>query len=245
MQVIIPAAGEGRRFREAGYTQPKPMIDVAGKPMWRRVVANLGMGAQQNDKVLLICRQGVQPYSYNEGRQSRPDVLYIDKTTEGALCTVLLARTWIDPEDSLLIANCDQLVDFDTEEWADKILQYQRNPGDFGIIFCFEDPTRNPKWSYAEVDDYHCDIINRIVEKPKDPPSTTATCGIYYFSRAGAFLEAADKVIAANDRTNGEFYLAPVYNHFKGATYVFMVNRMQGLGTPEDLQRALAEGIIE
>jgi NDP-sugar pyrophosphorylase family protein len=161
-------------------------------------------------------------------------VIAIDGVTEGAACTVLLAEHEIDPDDALLIANSDQWVDVDVDAHL-SLLDLQSLDG--LIMTMFAD---HPKWSYAQIGDD--DRVCRVVEK--EVISEEATVGIYAFRRGRDFVRAARAMIAADERVNGEFYVAPVYNALiaEGATIgydnVGVVDEdVHGLGVPEDLER--------
>lgn len=235
--VVIPMAGLGSRFSNAGYAKPKPFIDVAGKTMIERVMDNLAIPGA---RFVLIARQehlDCEPETV-AGLVSRGDVEFvgIEKVTEGAACTVLMAASAWNPDAPLLIANCDQIVDFDC---ADYVRDAQRRRLD-GSILTFHDPTRDPKWSFARLND--AGLVQEVREKVAI--SDIATVGLYYFATARGYIDAAIDMIARNERVNNEFYVCPVYNHTirrGGRVGVFNVpaSAMHGIGTPDDLQQFL------
>lgn len=235
MQVLIPMAGRGARFIQAGYTFPKPLIDVNGRPMIEVVVNNLDL----DGKYIFLClKEHYDNYSlgYMLPLICKPNpsvVKIVDTVTEGAACTVLLAKSLLDPSDELIIANSDQWIDWHPPHF----LEFVRNRTADGAILTFH--STHPKWSFARVDE----LSNRIVEvAEKRPISTNATVGVYYFRHASDFVWAAEQMISKNTRVNGEFYLCPVYNELIDAGKVILnypVAEMRGLGTPEDLQAFL------
>jgi NDP-sugar pyrophosphorylase family protein len=171
--------------------------------------------------------------------EARPDVVLcpVDLETEGTACTVLLARGLIDGDEPLLIANCDQIVDFDCRSYIDDAVRR----GLDGSILVFRDRDRDPKWSFARPGE---DGLVREVRE-KVAISDLATVGIYHFRTGRIFIDAAVDMIARNDRTNGEFYTCPVYNYAIAAgarigVFEIPAGAMHGLGTPEDLERYLA-----
>jgi NDP-sugar pyrophosphorylase family protein len=198
--IVIPMAGEGSRFAKAGYAKPKPFIDVAGKTMIERVLDNLD--ATQSAHFVLLAREAhlaAEPAVVDD-LASRRDITFVevDKLTEGAACTVLLGRSAIVPEAPLLIANCDQIVDFDCSAFVQDALKR----GLDGSILVFKDVARDPKWSFVRLDDN-----GLVVElKEKQAISDLATVGIYFFTRAETFVSSAIDMIANNDRVNNEFY---------------------------------------
>jgi dTDP-glucose pyrophosphorylase len=158
-------------------------------------------------------------------------VIAVPRATEGAACTVLLASDLLPPAHPLLIANSDQWVDFSVDEYLGRAWVGNHD----GAILTF--PASDIKWSYARVDGE-----GRVVEvAEKKPISPHATVGIYYFKRTADFLEGAKEMIRRDIRTNGEFYVCPVYNELVRRGLDIRIHgvsaaQMHGLGTPEDLQ---------
>jgi len=236
ISLVIPMAGEGLRFAQAGYTAPKPFIDVAGKPMIERVLDNVRLPGA---KVTLIARGehiAAEPALARRLETRGCGIITLDKKTEGTACTLLHARDQLPEDTPLMIANCDQIVDFSVSEFVTDCFAR----GLDGSILVFREPDLNPKWSYARVDEHG--VVAEVAEKK--PISDLATVGIYLFRTARLFINSAIDMIARNDRVNNEFYTCPVYNYAirAGARIgVFEVPRtaMQGIGTPEDLQKFL------
>lgn len=231
MNIVIPMAGDGSRFAKAGFDLPKPFIDVRGTPMIERVISTLPKATT----LILICRNEhlSQHGSFYEAIQKlHANIKLITTTglTEGAACTVLLSKELINNDDELIIANSDQLVEYDQEQF-NKL----RASGPDGIIFTFK--ASHPKWSYVKLED-GC-VVN-VAEKLVI--SDDATCGIYYFKRGSDYVKSAERMMAKQIRVNNEFYNAPVFNEMieDGQRIIpFQVNRMHGLGTPEDLTEYL------
>ncbi len=235
VSVVIPMAGLGSRFFKAGYKQPKPFIDVGGAPMIQRVIDNLNVNSARF--VLLARNEHLEAERQWARRLSdRGDVEFVgvDRVTEGAACTVLLARERCDPEHPLLIANCDQIVDFDCNDFVSEC----EGRGLDGSILVFRDDVGDPKWSFARTG-----VTGLVTEvQEKKPISNLATVGLYYFRKARYFIDAAIDMIARNERVNNEFYVCPTYNYAIAAGYRFGVyevpaTAMHGIGTPEDLER--------
>ena len=233
VNVVIPMAGLGSRFAIEGYEKPKPFIDVKGQPMIVRVLENLSI---PNAFYYLIARNEhlLKEYKLVEVIENKYPVKFIsiDKLTEGTACTVLFAREFINNETPLLIANSDQLIDVDINEFlADSA---KRNLD--GSILTFIDDEKNPKWSFAEINsDGH---LVRV--KEKEAISDIATVGIYYFTQGKDFVNGAIDMIILNDRINNEFYTCPVYNYLISSEKIFGIyhikpSQMHGIGTPEDL----------
>lgn len=235
--VVIPAAGEGSRFRQAGYAKPKPFIDVAGQPMIHRVLKNvLPTGAKGH---LLMRHDHVEAAgdTLQQLRDQGVAVQLVDRLTEGTACTVLLAREAYDSDAPMLVANSDQLVDFSVDDFVQDCLDRELD----GSILVFRDNFRDPKWSFARVD-----AQGLVVEvQEKKPISDLATVGIYLFRRGSDYVRAAADMIARNERVNNEFYTCPVYNSMiasglKIGVFEVDASAMHGLGTPADLEAYLA-----
>jgi len=233
MKIVIPMAGAGSRFSEAGYESPKPLINVEGKPMIHRVIENLAFDASY---IFIVREEHLRDYDLanvlREATNNNCHVLTTDGLTEGAACTVLLAEDLIDSGEDILISNCDEVMEYEPENF-ETMLQVDGNKHDF--IWVFRDPEKHPKWSYARPDKN-----GRIIEvAEKNPISELATCGVYYWRQGYAFVSFAKEMIRKNIRVNNEFYICPVYNEgIQNGRQVrpFFVHRMWGLGTPEDLE---------
>ena len=237
INVVIPMAGEGSRFVRAGYTKPKPFIDVAGRTMIETVMANLALeGARY---ILLARKEHIAAESETVRRLQalgNVEFLSVDSLTEGTACTVLHARDLIDNEMPLLIANCDQVVDFSCEAFVADCWSRDLD----GSILCFEDRARDPKWSFAKTDTVG--LVTRVAEK--SAISNLATVGLYLFRKGADFVAGAVDMIARNERVNGEFYTCPVYNHVittgaKIGVFEVQFADMHGLGVPDDLMAYL------
>ena len=227
MNIVIPAAGAGRRFKEAGYPLPKVMIDVGGMPMLSRVVKNILPRGEH--RVIAAVAPGT-PEMYDVQQ------VVVSKTTDGAARTVILAihSAQLPLSDPLMVANADQLVNWGTDDFIDAAVGYEAS------IMTFRCEERDPKWSYVRLDENQS-LVVRVEEKR--PISDLATVGIYYWKRTYDFLRSAEEMIYKNDRTLGEFYVAPSFNYMPGAIRSFEIPRdtMHGLGTPEDLEMFLEQ----
>lgn len=229
LNVVIPMAGRGSRFEQAGYTFPKPLIDVDGKPMIQRVVDNLGVDA---NFIFIVQQEHREKYNLDTFLNLIApgcNIISIDKVTQGAACTVLLAQLAIDNENPLVIANSDQVVKFDPQDFYYSI---EADRGCDGKIMTFK--ATHPKWSFVKVVDGY---VAEVAEKK--PISDDATVGVYYWKHGSDFVTAAHAMIQANDRTNGEFYVAPAFNYaINNGVRIkpYQVETMYGLGTPEDLE---------
>jgi HAD superfamily hydrolase (TIGR01509 family) len=230
LNVLIPMAGAGSRFAQAGYTFPKPLIDVKGKPMIQVVVEMLNIKA---NFIYVVQKEHREKYNLDTLLNLLTPgckIIEVDGVTEGAACTALLAREYIDNDAPLLFANSDQHIIWDSNEFF-----YKMNETDVdGGILCFKGT--HPKWSFAKVDEN-----NRVVEvAEKNPISDNATVGMYYWKRGSDFVKYSEQMIEKNIRVNNEFYVCPVYNEAiqdnkNIACYMIEKDAMWGMGTPEEL----------
>ena len=227
-------AGEGSRFAKEGYTFPKPLIDVNGKPMIQAVVENLDFDAEY---IFLVRKEHLKKYAGLEKTLQRITnnkckIVEVDSLTEGAACTALLAKKIINCDDDLLIANSDQIIEYSLDNF--KTLKNMTNVD--AIVFSFN--AVHPKWSFVKVNSRG--IATEVAEK--NPISDIATCGIYWYKKGSDFVKYAEAMIEKNIRVNNEFYIAPVYNELilDGKVLIpYYVHKMHGIGTPEDLNNYL------
>ena len=228
MNVLIPMAGAGSRFAEAGYTFPKPLIEVGNKPMIQVVTDNLNIEAHH---IFIVQKEHYQKYNLETVlKLIKPNcsIVQVEGVTEGAACTTLLAKKLIDNDKPLVIANSDQFV-----EWnANEVMYAFSTEGIDGGILTFQ--STHPKWSYAKKND--SGFVSEVAEKK--PISTNATVGIYYYKKGSDYVKCAEEMIKKDIRTNNEFYVCPVYNQLiekGGKVRTKDIRKMWGLGTPEDL----------
>jgi len=228
MNVLIPMAGAGTRFQQAGYTFPKPLIDINGKPMIQLVVENLNVDAN-----FIFVVQKEHRIKYNMDAMLNlisPNckIVEVNDVTEGAACTTLLAKEFINNDFPLVMANSDQFVEWNNNEFMYKMIEQKVDGG----ILTFK--STHPKWSFVKIDD--CGFVTEVAEK--NPISDLATVGIYYWLKGSDYVKYAEKMISKNIRTNNEFYVCPVFNQAINdgkKIKTFNIEKMWGLGTPEDL----------
>ena len=229
LNVLIPMAGAGSRFEQAGYTFPKPLIDVRNKPMIQVVVENLNIKANFIYIVQKLHREKYNLDTLLNLITPNCKVIEVDGITEGAACTALLAREYIDNDMPLFFANSDQFVEWDSNEFMYKMNETNCDGG----IVTFE--ATHPKWSFAKINDQG--LVTEVAEK--NPISNIATVGFYWWKHGSDFVKYADEMIERNIRVNNEFYVCPVFNQAIADSKqirTFNIEKMWGLGTPEDLK---------
>ena len=235
LNIVIPMAGVGSRFLNAGFKDPKPLIKIHDVPMIKLIIENLK--PKQQHRFIFVCqKEHVVRYElYEKLSLWAPNsiLVQIDGITEGAACTVLKAEKYINNNDQLMIANSDQFVNISIDDYLTEM--NKRNLD--GLIMTMK--AHDPKWSFVGLDNE--DLVTTVVEKKVI--SDDATVGIYNFKKGSNFVSSAKLMIAENMRVNGEFYVAPVYNQLiekKMKIGIFNIgiegDGMHGLGIPADLE---------
>ena len=234
INIVLPIAGRGSRFVEKGYKLPKPLIPVNGLPMIEVVVNNIKPDRPYKFTFLAL-KEHLEEFAMGETLDRiapNCNIITVDQVTEGAACTVLLARDVINNDDELMLANSDQWVDIDINDY----LESYSDPTYSGLIMTMW--ADHPKWSYVGFDKNG--LVDRVVEK--EVISNEATVGIYNYKKGSDFVWAAEKMIASNDRVNNEFYVAPAYNYLIQKDHkigIYNVGKeydgMYGMGIPSDL----------
>lgn len=228
LNVLIPMAGAGSRFEQAGYTFPKPLIDVEGKPMIQVVVDNLNIDA---NFIFIVQKSHREKYNLDTLLNLITPgckIVEVDGITEGAAVTTLLAKEYINNDAPLIMANSDQFLEWDSNDFMYKM---NESEADGGIVTF---TATHPKWSFAKVENGY---VTEVAEK--NPISNIATVGVYYWAKGSDYVKYAEQMISKNIRTNNEFYTCPAFNEAINdgkKIKTFHLDKMWGLGTPEDLR---------
>jgi len=237
LNIVVPMAGRGSRFQQEGYTFPKPLIDIKGKPMIEVVINNLRPSCDHKF-IFIAQKEHCEKYDvYNvlkRATNNNFELIQIDGMTEGAACTVLTAVQHINNDDDLIIANSDQYITGGIDDFITFARKTSAGRQKDGLIMTFA--ASHPKWSYARTDK-----TGRVLEvAEKKVISPHATVGIYHFKKGSDFVKGAQNMIKKGIRHNNEFYVCPVYNELIIDSKDIFINsidikRMHGIGTPEDL----------
>ena len=228
MNVLIPMAGAGSRFAQVGYSFPKPLIEVNGKPMIQVVLENLNIEA---NFTFVVRKEHYEKYSLQYLLTLIApgcNIVQVDELTEGSACTTMLAKEFINNDDPLLLANSDQFMEWNSNE---SLYAFNADGIDGGIL-TFK--ATHPKWSYAKVG--ADGFVSEVAEKK--PISDDATVGVYYWKKGSDYVKYTEQMIEKDIRTNGEFYICPVFNEAIAdgkKIRIKEIERMWGIGTPEDL----------
>ena len=234
LNLVIPAAGLGSRFRAIGVDIPKPLIPVLDIPMIGWVIANFQLTPQ--DEIWIITRKDDQIPTKMETFVSKiKNVIHfveLDELTDGAATTLQYALDQIPDAEAVLSANSDQFVSSDVSQFIESV----RSGNSDGQILTMN--ATDSKWSYVERDS-DGEVIN-VVEKVA--VSDEATVGVYGWKSAMIAKNAINAMKDDGLKVNGEFYVAPSYTYLLkqgGKISTFCVGDVEtdvhGLGTPEDL----------
>lgn len=237
INVLLPMSGLGSRFVSAGYKLPKPLIDVNGKPMIQRVIENIRLKANY---IFIVLKEHNDNYELEEKLKefcypNSCKVIITDTITEGAACSCLLAKEFINNSDKLIIANSDQIVECKIENFISDMTDKNADGGIITFI------ANEDKWSFVKIEE-GSGLITEVAEKVRI--SHYATAGVYFWSKGYDFVKSAEQMIDKNIRTRNEYYLAPSYNELIQSghkIYSYQIEKMQGLGVPSDLLEYLSK----
>ncbi len=237
LHIIMPMAGEGSRFRDAGWTTPKPLIELKGKPLFMRAIESVKVDGAPMKYSFIVRQEHIDKYAVDKGiREIIPDAMVysVVKTTRGAVETCLVAEEGIGDDDAVVVMDCD--LEFSSEAYSRIIEESLRSDNaSGGALVSFESDL--PKYSYAELDEKG--NVTRTAEK--EVISSHALCGAYFFASGREFKEAAHRLLAA-PMEKPEFYVSLLYNSLLAAGDEVKLAPMEiyrSYGTPEELQHWL------
>jgi dTDP-glucose pyrophosphorylase len=234
MNILIPMAGLGDRFKKSGFNTIKPMIPIFSRPMIEWVIDTFGI----DGNYIFILNNKNEYFSDLKDILDRivptNTIITVDYLTDGPVSTCLLAKDYINNDTPLLTLNCDQILTWD----VDKFKQYLRTFEDDGFVVTYD--TNTPKNSYVKIDSngYAVEFAEKQII------STHSLNGIHYWAKGKDFVYSAEKMIKKDIRVNKEFYIAPTYNELikigkKIKTYHIEKTEHWSVGTPEDLDEFL------
>jgi NDP-sugar pyrophosphorylase family protein len=237
---IIPMAGLGSRFADAGYMLPKALVPVSGIPMIVNVIRHM----PKADKwVFILRKEHIEQYGVDEViKKEIKDaiIVSVDKTTEGQASTCMLAMPHIDPNESIFIAACDNSFLYDKEKY--KILE--NDPSIDLIAWTFTKDKLleiSPKsWGWIKLNPDGMTIDDMSVKVPvSDTPfNDHAIVATFFFKKAQDFIDAYNLMVKENHRVNNEFYVdsMPIFMKKLGKkSVIFDVDLYVGWGKPSDL----------
>ena len=226
MNIVVPMAGLGTRFSSSGFSLPKPLIPIQGKPMIQRAVDSIG----QAGNYVFIIQNNPKINDVLKSMYPASAIIQIDYVTDGPASTCLLAKKYINNDEPLLIFNCDQIMWWDAAAFS----MYLESCDYDGVVVTYTEST--PKNSYAKLN--RNGRVVKVVEK--EVISNVSLNGIHFWKRGHDFISSAESMISQNEKYNNEFYVGPTYNGLikegkKIGIYHIPNEQHHAVGTPEDL----------
>lgn len=240
LHIVMPMAGEGSRFLNAGWNTPKPLIQLHGMPLFKRAISSLEADGICMKYSFIVRQEHIEKYNLDSTiKEYLPDanIFSVVKTTRGAVETCLMAENAIDRNDAIVIMDCD--LEFRSQAFIKTIkdiLSKDINDVDGGALVSFD--SKEPRYSYAETDENE----NVIRTAEKEVISNHALCGAYFFSKAEGFLSAAHQLLNETNFNKPEFYVSLLYNYLLANGETVKLTKMEeyySYGTPEELSRYL------
>ena len=240
LHIIMPMAGEGSRFLKAGWTTPKPLIQLHGKELFLRAIESISIKNVQMKYSFIVRQEHIDKYGIDKGIKSiLPDanIFSVTKTTRGAVETCLMAECAIDDEDGVIVMDCD--LEFRSWKFIEIIRGILSQPAEAvngGALVGFE--SDQPKYSYAELGSDG--LVKRTAEK--EVISNHALCGAYFFSTGRRFKEIAHRLLNEPEFMKPEYYVSLLYNYLLADGEKVQLATMEeyhSYGTPEELKQYL------
>lgn len=240
LHIVMPMAGEGSRFANAGWTTPKPLIGLNGQPLFKHAISSVAVEGIEMKYSFIVRQEHIDKYGIDAGIKlflPEANIFSVMKTTRGAVESCLLAESAIADDDAVIVMDCD--LEFRSVKFIEIIKQILSQPmeeANGGALVSFE--SEQPKYSYAEVgeDGY----VIRTAEK--EVISNHALCGAYFFSTGKRFKEIAHQLLNEPELKKTEYYVSLLYNYMLAAGERVQFAPMEeyySYGTPEELQKYL------
>ena len=228
-------AGEGKRFKEAGYTIPKPLIEVDGKPMVIRALESLPRASKN---ILIVRKEHLNIDDFKSLLNNYFEnviIIEINYLTEGQASTCLLSESYIPRNAILNIGACDVGFKYDMNKYIETldrfdsfIWTYNKNPN----------VLKNPEmygWVKTKINSKEVEFVSCKKPISDELLHDQVVSGTFTFKNSDLFFEGIKKMISNNDRVNGEFYLDNVFNHLTNKSSIFEVKKYYSWGTPQEL----------
>lgn len=240
LHIIMPMAGEGSRFKNEGWTTPKPLIQLNGQPLFRHALNSISSNGFSIKHTFIVRQEHIDKYSIDkEITKTIPDanIVSVLETTRGAVETCMLAKNFIDDNDGVVVMDCD--LEFESKEYISKIIKelcLTADEANGGVLVSFTSDL--PKYSYALTDDN-----GKVIKTAeKEVISNHALCGAYFFSTGRDFKAAAHELLNDPDFDKPEFYISLLFNRLiknKQTVELAKVDSYKSFGTPEELRSYL------
>lgn len=240
LHIIMPMAGEGSRFAKAGWTTPKPLIELRGVPLFQRAIGSVALLGVEMKYSFIVRQEHIDKQHIDRLIQDilpEARIFSVLKTTRGAVETCLVAEAAIDDDDAVVVMDCDlEFRSVGYNQLVSKALSLPTEEADGGALVSFE--SDNPRYSYALVDDGG--RVLRTAEK--EPISNHALCGAYFFGSGKDFKRIAHQLLDDGTHGKAEFYVSLLYNYLLAEGKIVRLATMEeyySYGTPEELKNYL------
>lgn len=243
LHIVMPMAGEGSRFREAGWTTPKPLIELDGAALFLRAIGSVKVDGCPMKYSFIVRQEHIDKYGIDKGIKAilpEAEIFSVEQTTRGAVETCLIAESHIADEDAVVVMDCD--LEFRSERYQEIIretLATAAGTSCGGALVSFESDL--PKYSYAEVDEA-TGLVKRTAEK--EVISNHALCGAYFFASGKEFKAAAHRLLDEPVMLKPEFYVSLLYNYLLldgSPVRIAPMEIYKSYGTPEELLKYTAK----
>ena len=240
LHIIMPMAGEGARFANAGWDIPKPLIELNGKTLFQRAIDSVRNDRLSMKYSFIVRQEHIERYAIDVKIKSViPNAnLYADqKTTRGAVETCLMAENVIEDDDAVIVMDCD--LEFRSVDYENLVIESLSQTDQLsidGVLLSFH--SRDSRYSYACVAENN--RVTRTAEK--EPISNHALCGAYFFAEGKVFKRSAHQLLLEGVQGKKEFYISLLYNYLiKEGKQIYLANvqEYKSYGTPEELNQYL------
>lgn len=238
LHIVMPMAGEGSRFARAGWTTPKPLIELNGQPLFQHAISSVAADGIKMKYSFIVRHEHIEKYNIDKGIKSflpEASIFSVMKTTRGAVETCLMAESAIADDDAVIVMDCD--LEFRSQKFIEilkEILAQSVDEANGGALVSFE--SNEPRYSYAAlgVDGY----VTRTAEK--EVISNHALCGAYFFATGKRFKQIAHQLLSEPEFKKPEYYVSLLYNYLLADGEKVRLAPMEeyySYGTPEELKR--------
>ena len=240
LHIIMPMAGEGSRFRKEGWSTPKPLIELHGKPLFVRAIESVKVDGAPMKYSFIVRQEHIEEQQIDQSiKELLPDanVFSVERTTRGAVETCLVAEKDIADDDAVVVMDCD--LEFSSEGYRKIItdsLQTDASEARGGALVSFR--SDEPRYSYAETDSFG----NVVRTAEKEVISNHALCGAYFFASGREFKDAARRLLNEPVMLKPEFYVSLLYNYLLSngsPVKLAEMEKYRSYGTPEELKKWL------
>ena len=238
LHIVMPMAGEGSRFANAGWTTPKPLIELNGEPLFKHAISSVAAEGIVLKYSFIVRYEHIEKYGIDAGIKAflpAANIFSVMKTTRGAVETCLIAESAIADDDAVIVMDCD--LEFRSKKFIEIIKETLAQPmedANGGALVSFE--SNEPRYSYAALGEDG--FVTRTAEK--EVISNHALCGAYFFSTGKRFKQIAHQLLDEPKFKKPEYYVSLLYNYLLADGEKVCLASMEeyySYGTPEELKR--------